>query len=895
MQPLVLQFGEIQPGMLPLVGGKAANLGEMSRAGLPVPPGFCVTTEAYRLATSGSGLAEIHDDIAVTAPRDTAALNEHAARARAAVLALRIPDSIAAVVRDAYRALGDGRPVAVRSSATAEDLPFASFAGQQDTYLNVVGVDAVLDAVHRCWASLWTDRAVSYRQSNGIDPRAVWLAVVVQQMVDAAVSGVMFTANPVTGRRAETVIDASPGLGEAVVSGAVNPDHFVVDSVTGEIVERRLGDKRLVIRSVAGGGTVREERHEDDERYCISDDRIHVLVALGQRVQEHYGSAQDTEWAIAGDGAIWLTQARPITTLFPVPPTPESSGLRVFFCFSLAQGLTRPLTPMGLSSIHALATSAARVYGLHVADPVAGPPAVCDAAGRLFFDITTMMRHPVGRVLFPKMLDVMEARSAVVLRRLLDDPRLPVSHDHRWRFVWRIARIAIRVGAPFVAVHALIRPPAAKARLAALEKDLVRQTTAPDGLTTSERLEFVIATLSSTIIPFMPRVAPAAMAGFAMLGLADKLLGDDARPGDVQTVMRSLPHNVTTEMDLELWHLATTIRVDTEAADLLRSVPSADLSARYRAGTLPPVLQNGLRTFLDRYGHRAVAEIDLGMPRWAEDPEHIIGVLANYLRLDDAERAPAAQFARGAAEAETMITSLASRARRRGRLRGRVVAFALDRARQLAGVRELPKYFLVLALAEMRRQLAAIGSELARVGAIATPDDIFFLDLRGVRAALDGRNMIEVVRDRRAEYAQELRRRHVPRVLLSDGTEPEALAVAATHARGGLSGTPASAGSVTASARVILDPVGAHLEPGEILVAPSTDPGWTPLFLTAGGLVMEMGGANSHGAVVAREYGIPAVVGVAAATTRLATGQRITVDGTSGVVTVFREEVIRHD
>jgi pyruvate,water dikinase len=253
--------------------------------------------------------------------------------------------------------------------------------------------------------------------------------------------------------------------------------------------------------------------------------------------------------------------------------------------------------------------------------------------------------------------------------------------------------------------------------------------------------------------------------------------------------------------------------------------------------------------------------------------------------LEDPDLAPDAVFARGAKEAEDMIETLVGRARRRGRLRARLVRFALDRARRLSGLREVPKYHMVVALAAVRRQLAELGAELARRGTIAASDDVFYLDLVETRDALQGGDRRPLVAERRQAYETELRRRHVPRVLLSDGTEPEAEALAAaTAADGALVGTAASAGAVTATARVILDPVGAHLEPGEILVAPSTDPGWTPLFLTAGGLVMEMGGSNSHGAVVAREYGIPAVVGVAGATQRIRTGQRITVDGTAGVV-----------
>ncbi len=363
-----------------------------------------------------------------------------------------------------------------------------------------------------------------------------------------------------------------------------------------------------------------------------------------------------------------------------------------------------------------------------------------------------------------------------------------------------------------------------------------------------------------------------------MLALAGRLLRRDLAPGELQTVLRGLPHNVTTEMDLRLWQLATGIR----AAGVSLDGDVDALAARYRAGTLPPAAQQGLAEFLDGYGHRAVAEIDVGLPRWSEDPRHVLGVLTNYLRLDDPAAAPDAVFAAGARQAEQMVATLVGRAR--GGLRRRTVRFALDRARALAGLREFPKYYIVVVLAGVRTHLAAVGAELAAAGRIAATDDVFFLDLVQTRAALGGVDQRDLVAARRAAYEQEMRRRHVPRVLLSDGTEPERDLPAAAAAQGSLVGTPASAGTVAGPARVVLDPVGAHLEPGEILIAPSTDPGWTPLFLTAGGLVMEMGGANSHGAVVAREYGIPAVVGVPDATTRISTGQQITVDGSTGVI-----------
>ncbi|MFD0596598.1 PEP/pyruvate-binding domain-containing protein [Catellatospora coxensis] len=419
---LVLDFADIDAGMLAVVGGKAGNLGVLTRAGLPVPPGLCLTTEAYRVVADTAHLDEIHAALARTAPTDVPALIALAGRAREALLAAPIPAGIAAAVAAGYGRLGAGVPVAVRSSATAEDLPFASFAGQQDTYLNIIGEDAVVDAVRRCWASLWTDRAVVYRATNGIDNRTVRLAVVVQRMVDSAVAGVLFTANPVTGRRRQAVIDASPGLGEAVVSGAVNPDHFVVDTANATILDRRLGDKRLAIRSLPGGGTEHVSLPAGGDTACVTDAQVLALAALGDRVEAHYGAPQDTEWAIDGDGALWLTQARPITTLFPLPDRAPGTDTRAYFCFSVAQGLYRPITPMGMAAFRVLASAAARLLGFGVADPLAGPAVFAPAGQRIFIDVTTAVRSSIGRTLIPKILGVMEARSAAIFLNLFEDP-----------------------------------------------------------------------------------------------------------------------------------------------------------------------------------------------------------------------------------------------------------------------------------------------------------------------------------------------------------------------------------------------------------------------------------------------------------------------------------------
>ncbi len=935
---IILPLAAIDRTLLPIVGGKGANLGEMVSAGLPVPPGFCITTAAYEQVASEAGLEAVLDARAGNAGNPEQ-LAELAQAARACIQSATIPEAVAASITDAYRLLGSGEPipVAVRSSATAEDLPFASFAGQQETYLNIVGGDAVLDAVCRCWASLWTDRAVSYRASNGIDQRSVRLAVVIQRMVDAAVAGIIFTANPLTGKRRQAVIDASPGLGEAVVSGAVNPDHFVVNTATGEIVERHPGDKRIVIQATAGGGTQRIETADRSSEACLSDEQIRALAALGAQVEAHYEAPQDIEWAIDASNYIWLTQARPITTLYPLPANaPDNDDeLRVYLSINVFQGVFRPLTPMGVATFRLIGSTVASLFDLAPRDPLSGPSILVESGYRVFFDVTAALRTQIGRKLLIGAMGFGEARSGVLFQQLTADSRLSLKPTPRWRVLRAFGSLAAKTRAPLYIIQALFKPSTAVERMQRARAGLeALRATIPtrNAANAADRLKTLEQFIPGRVGTLFRAFPSTLVSGFGSLGLASRLLKGIATPDELQIVLRALPHNPTTEMDLDLWALSRRVAADATAARYVSGTAPEQLAQEYRAETLPPPLQQGLAEFLYHYGHRGVAEIDLGLPRWREDPTHILGVLANYLhipldntasattlrasqadqqyldipldnaasaatlrasqadqqylQLNDPALAPDVQFRRGAQEAEAMVAELTQRATRKGRLRGMLVGFFLKRARAIAGLREMPKFCLVLMLAYLREVLQSVGKELAAAGRLESGEDIFFITLQEAHAALAGKDMRPIVRERRADYEHELHRRQIPRVLLSDGTEPGAPSQRLALEPGMLRGTPASPGRVTAPARVILDPTGARLEPGEILVAPSTDPGWTPLFLTAAGLVMEMGGMISHGAVVAREYGIPAVVGVAGATEHITTGQRITIDGSAGTITL---------
>ncbi|GAC1402062.1 MAG: phosphoenolpyruvate synthase [Ktedonobacteraceae bacterium] len=893
-RPLVLPLSAVDASQLLLVGGKGANLGELIRIGLPVPEGFCLTTAAYELVSQQADLEELLDELATTQAGDINRLEHYAAMTRERLQAVTIPPSLVNVLRDAYQQLTHNAPlaVAVRSSATAEDLPFASFAGQQDTILNVIAFDALLDAVRRCWASLWNDRAVSYRASNGIDARTVRLAVVVQRMVNATVAGVLFTANPLTGRRHQAVIDANPGLGEAVVSGAVTPDHFIVNTNSGEIVERHLGEKHLLVRASPTGGTEQHELAKVDTTSCLTDEQITALAQLGKLVETHFGAPQDTEWAIDDTSKLWLTQARPITTLYPLPDNVPASeeDLRIYFSVNVAQGVFRPFTPMGASFFRLITSTGAKTMGFPPRDLLAGPTFVVEAAHRLFLDLTPMFRSTLWHPLLLQIMGQMEARSGPVFQQLASDPRLTPISTSRWSVIRKVLSLLVRARArPLLRlVQALLNPKAARTHQDRLQEWL--RSLGQRSLRATPRK--LLTTIEQTVVEQFPyvqfNIMPIIFLVFGLPAITKRLLKGLATDDEIQVVRRGLPYNPTTEMDLKLWQLAQRLRAESTIVTLFHDKQPAQLALAYQAAGLPPLLQQGLADFLSLYGHRGVAEIDLGLPRWSEDPTYLLGMLANYLALNDPDAAPDVQFQRSAQEAEAMVQTLIRRARRHGWLRSQLTGFCLHRIRALSGLREVPKFDFVLLIAGARRHLLAIGEELVQSRRLEAVEDIFFITLKETHEALVGQDMRALVRERRASYERELGRRHIPRIMLSDGTEPEATTTReqGNATEGVLKGAPASAGVVSGKARVILDPTGSRLEPGEILVAPSTDPGWTPSFFTASGLVMEMGGPMSHGAIVAREYGIPAVVGVSGALEHITTGQQITVDGSRGIITL---------
>ncbi|HEU5098099.1 MAG TPA: PEP/pyruvate-binding domain-containing protein, partial [Roseiflexaceae bacterium] len=821
---LVLSLGELDRSLLPLVGGKAAQLGELIHAGFAVPAGFCVTTTAYARVSASAEIDGLLAELSTIAPTETARLAELATAVRAAITQAPVASNIAPAILEAHKALGQGEtvPVAVRSSATAEDLPDASFAGQQETFLNVVGAEAVLDAVRRCWGSLWTDRAVSYRATHGIDPRAVRLAVVVQRMVDAQVAGVLFTANPLSGKRRQAVIDANPGLGEAVVSGATTPDHFVAKIPTGEIVERRLGDKQLMIRAAVGSGTQRVEQAAQFKAACLSDAQVRALAAIGAQVEASFGMPQDIEWAFDVPGQLWLLQARPITTLFPLPQdAPRTDAeLRVYLCFNLQQGTAWPFTPIGISAMRVLASAIATLLGYPPPDPLRGPQFVTEAASRVFLDVTGALRSSFGRAILTQVMGQAEVHAATIFQQLSADPRLSLVKTRRLPLALAIGRVLIRTRLPWHLLQALLRPRTARTRLLQLIDRLRATTTVPPPPDPRSRVAAAERLLSESLPRLLAGAAPAMLGGMGSFALASKLLGDFASEDERQGVVRGLPNNPTTEMNLALWAVAQAVRADPPSASLVQGTAPAQLSDAYRSGSLPAALQHGLAQFLALYGHRSVNELDMGAPRWSDDPTYLFGLLASYLQFGDSAQAPDRQFQRAAEEAQAMLVDLTRRAERASLLRGLLAGFFLRRARALGGLREMPRFALALLLAQAQMLLSPVGQALVQSKRLAHADDILFLSFPEIDAALDGADFRSVIGERRARHVHELVRRQVPLVLLSDGTAPTVDAAAVEAGGDLLQGTPASPGRATGAARVILDPHAAQLAHGEILVAP---------------------------------------------------------------------------
>ena len=863
IEQYVLDLHEADETRIALVGGKAAHLGALSRVeGVRVPAGFCVTTAAFRrIMAEASSLGDPLDRLSRLSPDDREAIRALSAEIRRTVEGIAVPGDLAAAITGALARLGEHAACAVRSSATAEDLPTASFAGQQDTYLNVVGPDAVLRHVSRCWASLFTERAVAYRLRNGIDGRAVRMAVIVQRMVLPDASGVLFTADPVTGDRRTATVDAVFGLGEALVGGLVNPDVFKVRG--DEVVARTIAAKRRAVRAAPSGGT-RQEAIDPPlrERPALTDEQVLRLVRLGRRVEARFGRPQDIEWCRTGDD-FQLVQSRPITTLFPVPEAP-GEGNRVYLSVGHQQMMTDAMKPLGLS-----------MWRLTAMAPMV------EAGGRLFVDATPRLTSPAQRAAFLEMIGRGDPLTRDALETLLErHDFLPATPD--------AAPAGPPPGGPPAPIEtdpaivtALIER--SRASIAALRRD-IRAKSGP------ALFDFLLEAFQEhkrvLADPLSMRVIMAGME--ATWWLNDHLRDWLGEKNAADTLTLSAPGNVTSEMGLALLDVADVIRPYPEVVAFLRNVEDDGFLDELPKLTGGTEARRAIESYLDRYGMRCVGEIDITRPRWRERPATLVPVILDHVRNFEPGAAKR-RFAEGAEKARRKTEEVLDRLRALpdGERKADETRRMIDRVRTFIGYREYPKYDIVSRYLIYKQALLEEAERLAAAGVLADKEDVFYLTFQEFHDAVRTRRVDDGLIRRRKDEFRSYQALTPPRVLTSDG---EALSGAyrREHAPpGALIGLPVSAGVVEGRARVILDMADADLEPGDILVTPHTDPSWTPLFVAVAGLVTEVGGLMTHGAVIAREYGLPAVVGVADATRLIPDGRRVRVHGGDGYVEIL--------
>lgn len=887
MTPFILHFDTISAANLAKVGGKGANLGELTRAGFSVPPGFCVTTAAFWqfMAEAPPDLYAALENIA---PDDIERLRQVGNEVRTRLQQIPLPGEVADAVVQAWHEIGPEYAYAVRSSATAEDLPYASFAGQHDTYLNIRGKEALLASVKACFVSLFTNRAILYRMQNGFDHRKVALAVVVQRMVQPEVAGILFTADPVSGNRHVASIDASFGLGEALVSGLVSADLYQVDKRTGRILKRQIASKQMAIRPLAEGGTEQVELAKDARtRPALTDTQAIELARLGSQIEAHFGAPQDIEWALA-DGVFYITQSRPITSLYPLPqPRPEDDAVHVYASISHVEVMTDAMPPLALSLLRTVLPvghSSGEIESKYVVT----------AGGRLYGDISPLLRHPVGRRFIFRLFENADPLTGQALAVLADRPSF-VSHGERFNPL-RLLPAALPI-LPQVLSSLLWKNTknVTEQALATIDTHLATVEARLDAACDlREKLAVAVAEMHRILVPVLTW-APDLAAGLAATVVLHALLSKRADAGDLVTLERGLVGNIETEMTLAVSDLADAARASKE---LLAYLSQTHLEVKTRLAHVTDfpggdAFLQAWNRFMALYGARGPAEIDLSRPRWSEDPASLLQMVLNATKASE-PGAHRAHYGRLIAEAEMTAETVIGKAKKGwwGWLRSPLTRRLISVSRNLMPLRGHHKFLAVRLLASIKPILLQAGKSLEGKGRLETARDIWFLTLPEILEALDKpeQNLKTMVRERRSEFEHN-QSLTPPRVITSDGEIPFVKLDGGEAPEGALIGNPVSAGVVEGAARVILDPGVEALNPGEILVAPFTDPGWTPLFVNAAGLVMEVGGLMTHGSVVAREYGIPAVVGVIGATKKIKTGQRIRVHGGAGYVELLDEEV----
>ncbi|UOK44287.1 phosphoenolpyruvate synthase [Bacillus tropicus] len=869
MSSFVLDFQEIEKGQLSLVGGKGLNLGELSNIqGIEVPEGFCVTTVGYEKAIEqNENLQTLLQQLTKLKLEDRAQIGEMSKEIREVIMAVQIPSDVVEAVAHYLSRFGNEHAYAVRSSATAEDLPYASFAGQQDTYLNIIGKEAILQHVRKCWASLFTERTVIYRMQNGFEHNQVSICVVVQKMVFPEASGILFTADPITSSRKILSIDASFGLGEALVSGLVSADNYKVKE--GKIVDKVISTKKVAIYALKEGGTETKQINSAQQKIqTLSEQQILQLAQIGRQIEAYFGCPQDIEWCLV-DNTFYIVQSRPITTLYPIPEE-NDEGNHVYISVGHQQMMTDAMKPLGLS-FFLLTTNAP----------------MRKAGGRLFVDATQRLASPASRDYLINTLGKSDPLIRDALTTIIErDDFITLLPDEEKK-----EKSASKSKLPVSSQPEIENDPAIVTELiknseASLE-ELKQNMQLKSGVDVFDFILEDIQQLKKVL--FNPQSIAVIMAGMnASTWINEKMEQWLGEKNAADTLSQSVQNNITSEMGLALMEVADVIRPYEEVIAYLQHVENdsfLDEFVQFKGGEKA---REAIYAFLNKYGMRCSGEIDITKTRWSEKPTTIIPMILNNIR-DFEYGASKRKFEEGLQEALKKEEELIDRLQQLpdGKQKVEETKRMIRNIRNFIGYREYPKYGMINRYFIYKQALLKEAEQLVQSGVIHEVDDIYYLTFEELHEVVRTKKLnYDLIHKQKNDYKL-YEKLTPPRIMTSDGEiitgkyKRENLPVDA------IAGLPVSSGLVEGRARVILNMEDANLEEGDILVTAFTDPGWTPLFVSIKGLVTEFGGLMTHGAVIAREYGLPAVVGVENATKLIKDGQRIRVHGTEGYIEVL--------
>lgn len=870
MSSFILGFQDIDKSKLMLVGGKGANLGELSKIeGICVPDGFCITTEAYkRIIGETPSINELLDQLSLLKVEDRGKISELSGEIRLCIEGIAIPQDINEEITRFLSKLDEKNAYAVRSSATTEDLPTASFAGQQDTYLNIIGKEAILKHISKCWASLFTDRAVTYRLQNGFDHRKVYLSVVVQKMVFPQAAGIMFTADPVTGNRKVISIDAGFGLGEALVSGLVNADIYKVRN--GKIIDKKISSKKLAIYALKDGGTQTQETPpEQQNRQALTDEQILSLTRMGRKIEEHFGCPQDIEWCFAEE-TFYIVQSRPITTLYPIPEANDKEN-HVYLSVGHQQMMTDPLKPLGMSLMQLIS------YGRWF-----------KAGGRLFIDVAQMLASPDGRKMLLNNMKQLEPLTHDAIMTIIERDFIKCLPDDKKE---QSSGNTDKVKPP-------ADPQAQIENNPSIVSDLIRKSqTSIEGLkqnihgkSGTDLIDFILEDIQELKrILFDPQSTAVFMAAInASIWINEKMNEWLGEKNAADVLSQSVPNNITSEMGLALMGVADLIRPYPEVIDYLQNLKDdkfLDELVKFDGGQ---EARDAIYSYLNKYGMRCSGEIDITRTRWSEKPTTLIPMIINNIKNFEPNAANR-KFEQGLQEALEKEKELLERLNTLpdGEEKIKETKRMIGLIRKFIGYREYPKYGMVSRYFVYKQALMKEAEQLVQESVIHEKEDVYYLTFEELREVLRTNKLdYEIICKRKEDYKL-FEKLTPPRVITSEGEIVQGKYKKGNLPARAMLGLAVSSGVIEGRARVILSMEDANLEDGDILVTTFTDPSWTPLFVSIKGLVTEVGGLMTHGAVIAREYGLPAVVGVENATKLIKDGQRIRVHGTEGYVEIL--------